>query len=153
MYYWFRRWGLDGGRQRILVELRRTTRQRKGRKPEPSAAIVDSQSVRIAEESGGNKGYDAAKCVPGRKRHLLIDSSGLLLVGKVTPANTPDNRGVRELLAGLPSLMPRLELIWPTAPMQARSCGVGTPSTPAGVWRYYRATATVLRSRRSPGVG
>lgn len=92
--------------------LRRTTRLGEGRDPEASAAILDSQSVRIAEESGGTKGYDAAKNVPGRKRHLLVDASGLLLAARVTPANTSDNRGARELLAGLAPLMPRLELIW-----------------------------------------
>ena len=63
MYYWFRRWRLEGLWQRILVALRRATRQKEGRNPEASAAIVDSQSVRIAEESGSNKGYDAAKRV------------------------------------------------------------------------------------------
>jgi len=81
VYYWFRRWRLDGLWQRILVALRRATRQTEGR--EPSAAIVDSQSVRITEESGGNQGYDAGKNVPGRKRHLLVDTSGLLLAGRV----------------------------------------------------------------------
>jgi putative transposase len=112
VYYWFRRWRLDGLWQRILVSLRRATRQKEGREPEPSAAIMDSQSVRIAEESGGNKGYDAAKCVPGRKRHLLVDTSGLLLAERVTPANVSDNRGARELLAGLAPLMPRMDMIW-----------------------------------------
>jgi len=112
VYYWFRRWRLDGLWQCILVALRKAVRQNEGRKPEPSAAIMDSQSVRISEESGGNKGYDAGKNVPGRKRHLLVDTSGLLLAGRVTPADTSDNRGARELLAGLISLMPRLELVW-----------------------------------------
>lgn len=86
--------------------------RKKGRNPEASAAIVDSQSVRIAEESGGIKGYDAGKNVPGRKRHLLVDTSGLLLAGRVTSADTSDNRGARELLAGLAPLMPRMKLIW-----------------------------------------
>ena len=54
VYYWFRRWRLDSLWQRILVALRRTTRRMEGRDPEASAAIVDSQSVRIAEEFGGN---------------------------------------------------------------------------------------------------
>lgn len=111
VYYWFRRWRLDGLWQRILLALRRLTRQKEGRDPEPSAAIVDSQSVRISEESGGYKSYDAAKNVPGRKRHLLVDTSGLLLAARVTPAGTSDSRGARELLAGLAPLMPRLELI------------------------------------------
>jgi putative transposase len=111
-YYWFRRWRLDGLWQRILVALRRATRQKEGRDLEASAAIVDSQSVRIAEESSSNKGYDAAKRVSGRKRHLLVDTSGLLLAERVTPANISDNRGARELVAGLVPLMPRLERIW-----------------------------------------
>jgi len=82
----------------MLVALRRATRRKADREPEPSAAIMDSQSVRISEESGGNKGYDAGKNIPGRKRHLLVDTS--------------DNRGARELLAGLAPLIPRLELLW-----------------------------------------
>lgn len=112
VYYWFRRWRLDGLWQRILVALRMATRRKEGRDSEASAAIMDSQSVRIAEESGGTKGYDAAKNVPGRKRHLLVDTSGLLLAGRVTPANISDNRGARELLAGLAPLLPHLQLIW-----------------------------------------
>jgi hypothetical protein len=93
--------------------LRKATRQKEDRDPEASAAIImDSQSVRIAEESGGNKGYDAAKRVAGRKRHLLVDTSGLLLAGRVTPADTSDGRSARELLAGLAPLIPRLKLIW-----------------------------------------
>ena len=52
---------------------------------------MDSQSVRIAEESDGNKGYDAGENVPGRKRHLLVDTSWLLLASRVTPANISDN--------------------------------------------------------------
>ena len=107
VHYWFRRWRLDGLWQRIPVALRKATRRKEGRDPEASAAIMDSQSVRIAEESGGTKGYDAAKNVPGRKRHLLVDTAGLLLAARVTPADTSDNRGARELLAGLAPLMPR----------------------------------------------
>jgi len=82
---------LDSLWQRILVALRRDTRQKEGRDPKASAAIMDSQSVRIAEESDGNKGYDAGENVPGRKRHLLVDTSGLLLASRVTPANISDN--------------------------------------------------------------
>jgi transposase len=73
---------------------------------------VDSQSIRIAEESGFNKGYYAAKRVPGRKRRPLVDASGLLLAEKATPADISDNRGAREWLMGLAPLMPRLELVW-----------------------------------------
>lgn len=82
-----RRWNLDGSWQRVLVIPRMATGRQEGRDPEPSAAIMDSQSVRIREEPGSNQGYDAAKCVPGRNSHLLVDTSGLLLAGRVTPAN------------------------------------------------------------------
>jgi hypothetical protein len=71
--------------------LRRATRQKEGRDPEASAAIVASRSVRIAEESGSNQGYDAAERVLGRKRNLLADTSGLLLAERVPPVNICDN--------------------------------------------------------------
>ena len=71
---------------------------------------MDSQSIKTAE--GGSRGYDAAKRVRGRKRHLLVDSSGLLLAAYVAPADTQDRDGARRLLAGLKPLMPRLDLIW-----------------------------------------
>jgi hypothetical protein len=113
---------------------------------------MDSQSVRIAEESGGNKGYDAAKCVPGRKRHLLVDTSGLLLADRVTPANISDNGGARELLAGLaPDASSGADL--GRQRLRGRSCGAGAPNTPAGNLRSYRVTATALRSRLFQGGG
>ena len=107
MNYWFRRWRLEGLWQRILVALRTATRQKKGRDPEASAAIVGSQSVRIAEKSGSNQGYDAAERVSGRKRNLLADTSGLLLAQRVPTVNICGNRIARELLAAHLSSCPR----------------------------------------------
>lgn len=74
--------------------------------------MMESQSVRIAGESGRNKGYDASTNVSGRKRHLLVDASGLLLAVSEIPANISDNRGARELLSGFAPSMPRPERIW-----------------------------------------
>jgi putative transposase len=73
---------------------------------------MDSQSVKTTEESGGIKGYDGGKQVKGRKRHVLVDTLGLLLSVTVTPANISDQAGARRLLVGLKPLQPRLELIW-----------------------------------------
>jgi putative transposase len=73
---------------------------------------MDSQSVKTTEESGGIKGYDGGKQVKGQKRHLLVDTLGLLLSVEVTPANTSDRAGARRLLVGLKLLQLRLERLW-----------------------------------------
>jgi putative transposase len=95
--------------------LRETERRRVGKDPDPSAAIIDAQSVKTVEESAHICGYDAHKCVKGRKRHLLVDTLGLSLAVYVSPANMPDAQGARRLLAGLKYFVPRLKKIWADA--------------------------------------
>ena len=112
VFYHFRRWRLAGVWYRLHVALRAMTRQRDDRHPGASAAILDSQSVKTTEEAGAISGYDAAKGVKGRKRHLLVDSSGLVLSALVSPASIQDRDGARALLAGLAPLVPRLKKIW-----------------------------------------
>lgn len=111
VYDYFRTWRLDGTWERIHTTLRERVRRQAGREPPPSAAIIDSQSVKTTER-GGPHGYDGGKKVNGRKRHLLVDTMGLLLRVVVHPANVQDRDGARLVLAGLGQRFPRLHHLW-----------------------------------------
>src|SRR5215217_6891100 len=112
VYYHFRRFRLSGAWCLIYKALRNAERNRVGKNPDPSAAIMDSQSVKSTEEGAGSNGYDAHKNVKGRKRHLLVDTLGFPLSVCVTPADVQDRVGTRLLLAGLKPSVPRLKKIW-----------------------------------------
>jgi putative transposase len=115
VFYHFRRFRLQGTWHLLFRALHRAERERVGRHPDPSAAIMDSQSVKTVEESAHIRGYDAHNCVKGRKRHLLVDTLGLPLSVYVTPADLHDTQGARCLLAGLKLVVPRLIRIWADA--------------------------------------
>lgn len=89
VYKTFRRWLARGLFEAMYDELRKLWRTRQHRPPDPTAAILDSQSVKTSPQ-GGPKGYDAGKKVKGRKRHLVTDTLGLLVAVWITPANMQD---------------------------------------------------------------
>ena len=97
---YFAAWQADGTWQAILDALRRQVRVAAGREPEPRNAVIDSQTVK-GSEAGGDRGYDGGKKVTGRKRHLVVDSLGLLLVVLVTAANLDDGTTAPRVLAKL----------------------------------------------------
>ncbi|MDQ3651986.1 MAG: IS5 family transposase [Acidobacteriota bacterium] len=111
VYYYFRKWRDAEWFVKLNDKLRTEVRTTEGRDADPSAAIIDSQSVKTTEQ-GGAKGYDAGKKVNGRKRHLLVDTIGLLLIVRVLAANIQDRDGAKMLFADIKDRMPRLFLIW-----------------------------------------
>ena len=111
IYHYFRLWRLDGTWERIHTALRERLRSAVGRNPQPSAAILDSQSVRTSVV-GGVRGYDGAKKINGRKRHVLVDTLGLVLKATVHAADIQDRAAVPLVLDGLPRDFPRLEHVW-----------------------------------------
>ena len=97
VYTYFRNFQKDGIWAAINRFLVRRTRKHAGREAEPSAAIIDSQSVRCAPQKG-SRGIDAGKKINGRKRHIAVDTMGLLLVVCVTAASVQDREGAKNLL-------------------------------------------------------
>jgi len=107
------RWRKDGTLKRMHDRLREHAREQEGRDREPSAAVVDAQTARAAGAGGPERGFDAGKKAFGRKRHILVDASGLILLAHIQTASLHDTVGARQMVEAAPTAaLPRLELIW-----------------------------------------
>jgi putative transposase len=111
-HHYFRIWTQASVWDQITTHLRKAVRQQMQRDPEPSAAIIDSQSIKTAPVRGGHRGFDAGKKIYGRKRHILVDTQGLLLAVKVHGAHLADRSGASLLLAPLGSRFVRLSYVF-----------------------------------------
>ena len=138
---YFYAWRDTGRWQRIVTALVRRARRDLGRKPRPTAAVIDSQSAPTTQ-AGGPRGFDAGKRVYGRKRHIVTDTNGLLLAVHVHPANVQDCHGA----------VPLLERLRPASPSCVNLCRPGLS------WRSARQRPLSLRAvddrdrQRPPGV-
>ena len=113
VYHYFRTWNRDGTLTRMHSGLRGQVRIAEGRNAQPSAAILDSQSIRAAETvARTSRGFDGGKKINGRKRHIAVDTCGLLLVVLVTGAGVQDRHGARLLLWTLACAFARIGMVW-----------------------------------------
>jgi len=111
VYRTFRRWSEQGRFEQMHDRLRGQWREREGRNEVPSAAVLDAQSTRSSPQ-GGERGYDAGKKIKGRKRHLVVDTLGLLLAVSVTAASVQDRDGAHPVIAQAMAKYPSVETVF-----------------------------------------
>ena len=123
-YGYFRAWSRTGVWQRIHDTLRAQVRHQAGRHKHPTAVCIDSQSVKTSA-SAGAKGYDAGKKIQGRKRHILVDTMGLIMAVLVTSACVQDRDGAKRLLQTLTGSCKKLRRVWVDGGYRGSIAGMG----------------------------
>ena len=136
IYYHFWKWRRDGRLRQAHDRLREEVREAEGRERDPSGAVIDSQAVKGTGVSGPERGYDGAKRLSGRKRHLLVDTGGLVLGASVHAASLHPREGAQRLLK--PRILRRSYRVWSCCGQTGRT-RVGSAGGPKrsgdGVWR------------------
>lgn len=149
---YFYAWRDTGRWQQIVEALVRKARRRLGRKPKPTAAVIDSQTASTTE-AGGPRGFDAGKRLHGRKRHIATDTNGLLLAAYVHPANIQDVHGAVPLLKGLRAASQGLSMSLPIGFIAANRSSTHSRTAGRGQSRSSSDRLGSKASSSCPGAG